>query len=120
MNKSQATQLANQSGLVSWETPWIPVGAAGFRVLSTTISWAAFALTNGAFSVVGTDDPAQAAASEVLLTISSTHGTFPTVGATAANAMVVLSNCPGYVKWKYTRAAGGTAGQFNLFTTATE
>lgn len=107
-----------QSGAGSWVSDPIAVGAAGFRVASLTLSWGAVASTAGVLAAEGTDDPTFA--TWVPLTVSVTHGTWPNVAAVAANAMVVLSNCPGFVRLKYTRSAGGGADQFNVYATLTE
>jgi hypothetical protein len=87
-------------------------------MMSCTLVWSAVASTAGALSFEGTDDPTQAG--YVPLTVASSHGTWPNVGATASSMMVVLSNCPGYVRLKYTRSAGGGAGQFKVYATLTE
>lgn len=112
--------LAAQSGLADWQSEWIPVAAANFRRASFTLAWTLVAATSGTLAFEGTDDPAKAAANVVTLTIATSHGTYPTVGAAAANALVVLDNCPGYVRVKYTRAAGGGAGQFSGFVTRSQ
>lgn len=85
------------------------VVCAGFHV-----EWSAFALTAGTLSVEGTNDPTQVAFQT--MTISVSHGTFPTVGATAAGAIVLVQNPPRFVRLKYTRTAGGTMDQMNAWT----
>ena len=112
-------KLANRSGAADWVSDAIAVGAGGHRVASFTILWAAFAATAGTLSFEGTDDPTNAAASWVPITVAKSHGTFPAVGAVAAKALVLLSNCPGWVRVKYTRSAGGTADQFQTWCTLT-
>lgn len=110
--------LDAQSGLSSWTSAWVRVGKAGYRCISWTTAWAAVAATSGTLSFEGTDDPTQT--SVVALTPTVTHGTYPTVGTAAAAALVVLANCPGWVRMRYTRAAGGAAGQFTQSVTLTE
>jgi len=112
--------LANQSGLASFDTGWIPVGASGFRNISFTAAWLAAASTAFVLSVEGTDDPAQASTSAVPLTLTATHGTWPNVGTSAGNALVAVSDAPAYVRLKGTRSAGGAANQFNVWATVTE
>jgi hypothetical protein len=110
--------LTAQSGTGDWATSWIPVGAAGFRNASLTAKWAAAGSTSGTLSIEGTDDPLGVVA--VALTIDKSHGTYPTVGATASQGLVALSNCPGFIRMKYTRAAGGAASQFDVYATLSE
>lgn len=113
------TQLASQSGLASWSSAWLAVGSAGYRMLSSTIAWSAVAATAGVITFEGSDDPAHAA--PVTLTIDKTHGDdISAVGASAGEAVVVLADCPGWVRIVYTRSAGGGAGQFTMFATLTE
>jgi len=114
--ESYNVTLSAQSGLASWSTPWIPVGVGGWRDLSVTLAWSAVASTSGTLSVEGTDDPTGTIA--VPLTVDVAHGAWPTVGATADKSLVVLSDCPGYVRVVYTRSAGGGAGQFTGAYTA--
>ena len=107
-----------QTGATSWVSEPISVGAGGFRVASLTIGWAAVLATAGVLSVEGSDDPSFTA--WVPLTVAASHGTWPNVAAGASSAMVVLSNCPGYLRLKYTRSAGGAADQFSVYATLTE
>lgn len=118
MQTTSRQVLTAQSGAADWATSWIPVGAAGFRNASLTCKWAAGASTAGTLSVEGTDDPTGAVA--VPLTIDKSHGTFPTVAATASQALVALSNCPGFIRLKYTRSGGGVASQFDAYVTLSE
>lgn len=119
-NRQLADTNGNKSisGAASWSSEWVAVGAGGWRTASFTTSWAAAASTAGVLSFEGTDDPSQTAV--VPLGISVSQGTFPNVGATASQALVVLTNCPGYVRQRYTRSAGGVADQFKSFVTVTE
>lgn len=107
--------MAGQSGVTSFTSDWVPVGAAGFRRASFTLNWAGAASTAGTLSFEGTDDPTQTVA--VPLTLATSHGTFPTVGASAAKALVVIDNCPGWVRLKYTGTGGGAANQFDGWVT---
>lgn len=111
-------KLAPQSGAASWVSAWIPVSQDGWRLASLTVAWGAVAATAGALSIEGTDDPGGTAA--VPLTVATSHGTWPTVGATASAALVVLTNCPGWIRVRYTRTAGGGADQFQTYGTLTE
>lgn len=108
--------LASQSGAASFTSDPIPVAKSGFSRLSLTILWAAVAATAGVLSLEGTDDPTQT--TWVPLTITTYHGTWPNVAATASQALVVLSDCPAFVRIRYTRSAGGGAAQFNAYATA--
>lgn len=121
-NRQLADSNGNKSisGAASWTSEWVAVGAGGWRTASFTTAWGAGASTAGALGFEGTDDPDKAAGSVVPLTTAVSHGTFPTVGATAGKALVVLTNCPGYVRQVYTRSAGGVADQFKSFVTVTE
>jgi len=118
MQVLQKQQVANQSGAASWDSGWIPVAAAGFRNVSMSTSWIAGASTAGTLSWEGTDDPAHGA--PVPLTANTYHGTGLTVGTGAGQTLIAFSGCPGYVRQKYTRSAGGVANQFNLFVTLTD
>lgn len=106
--------LVGQSGLASFSSPWKDTSKS--HCVSFTITWSAFAATAGTLSFEGTDDPLQAA--PVTLTVPTSHGTYPTVGTSAAGCVVVFENCPRYVRCSYTRSAGGTTGQFNVFVGA--
>ena len=114
--------LLGQSGLATYVTPW--VRTRNFHRVSFTIEWTGVAATAGTLSLEGTDVPADdpaappAATSIVPLTITTFHGTWPAVAAVAANALVVVANPPGWVRGRYTRSAGGGAGQFNWRMTA--
>lgn len=99
------------SGAADWNSGWIPVAAGGFRRASFSLAWAAAASTAGTLAFEGTDDAGQTVV--IPLTVATFHGTFPTVGATAGNMLVVLDNCPGWVRLKYTKSGGGAAAQFN-------
>ena len=112
------TYVVNQSGAASWYGPWFD--CATCHQIGFTVSWSAVAATAGTLAIEGTDDTSQAVAGAgganvVTLTVSTSHGTFPTVGTTAANAMVRLENPPHWVRLKYTRSAGGGASQFQAF-----
>jgi hypothetical protein len=109
--------LTGQDGSASFTSAWIPVAVNGFRAASFTLAWAGATSTAGTLSFEGTDDPAQGVV--VPLTINTSHGTFPTVGAAASQALVVINNCPAYVRMKWTRSGGGAAGQFNGYVTLT-
>ena len=120
MSRALAKYLVNQSGLATWYGPW--VNAEQYKQYGFTISWTAVASTDGTLSFQGTDDPAQAVAGAggtnvVTLTVSApAGGTFPTVGAAAANCMVRFENPSHFIRVIYTRVAGGGANQFQAFT----
>lgn len=119
MQAKEPTQIVtNKSGTTSWTSDWISVRAAGYRGISMLIDWAAAALTAGTLSLEGTDHPTQA--KFTTLTVTTSHGTFPAVSTSAANATVILENCPAYVRIKYTQSAGGAASQFNAWATLSE
>lgn len=107
-------------------------GAAGANVFNTkafdcsksktasfTISWGAVAATAGTLKFQGTDDPRVISdpgnAVWVDLTVTTFHGSWPTVGATASQALVVLESLPHYVRLVDTQSAGGGANQFKVF-----
>ena len=84
------------------------VVCAGFHV-----EWEAVALTAGTLSIEGTNDPTQEKFQE--MTISVSHGTWPTVGATAAGAIVLVQNPPRFLRLKYTQSAGGSYDQMDAW-----
>ena len=91
--------------------PWMDcadVVCMGFHA-----EWAAFAATSGTLSIQGTNDPTQVKFQE--MTIAVSHGTFPTVAAAAAGAIVLVQNPPHWVRLKYTRVAGGTTAQMQAW-----
>lgn len=108
--------LVSQSGAADFTSDPIPVAKSGYSRVSLSIFWAAVASTAGVLSLEGTDDPTQT--KWIPLTIQTYHGTWPNVGATASQALVVLSDCPSFVRIKYVRSGGGGAGQFNAYATA--
>jgi len=123
MNDDQLDLLSGQTGVANWVTPWRECSQS--HQVSFTIGWAAAASTAGTLSFEGTDDPTQAAGlvfapetNVVPLTITTFHGTYPTVSTSAANALVILENPPKYVRVKYTFSAGGAAGQFRVMSSA--
>lgn len=107
------TKTFVRSGLGNWETDWIPVGAAGYRDVSLTVSWAAAGSTAGTLSVVGSDDPDV----EVPLTLDKTHGSALTTTSSAGATLISLSGCPALIKVKYARSGGGAADQFTVAAT---
>ncbi len=133
--QSQADLLPATTGLASWVSPF--VDCTYCHQISFTIAWTAVAATAGTLTIEGTDDPTQAnslyshsyayaqvaadftaGTNVVPLTITTTHGTYPTVSTSAANAMVILENPPRFVRVKYTRSAGGGAAQFTVLASA--
>ena len=111
--------MSQQSGVSAFTSSPVAIAADGFRRGSFTLNWAAGgAGTAGTLSFEGTDDPTQNV--WVPLTIATFHGTFPTVGTGAAKALVVLDNCPGYVRLKYTPTGGGAANQFDGWVTKSQ
>lgn len=109
--------MSQQSGAADFTSDPIPVAKDGFRRVSLTLFWSLVASTSGTLSVQGTDDPDLGTDSWVNLTVGTYHGTWPTVGAAKANALVVLDNCPLYVRVKYVKAGGGGANQFQGWAT---
>lgn len=106
-----------QSGAASWVSPWFD--RQKWHLLSWNVWWTAFAATAGTLSLEGTNDPTQILDTTfvpnnpvVPLTITVFHGTWPTVGAIAAAALVNTSEGQAFERLKYTRGAGGTTGQF--------
>lgn len=110
--------LDAKSGLADWLSDPVPVAADGWRRASFTLLWSAIASTAGVLSFEGTDDPA--GTSWVVLTVSTFHGTYPNVAAAAAVALIVLDNCPGWIRVRYTRSGGGAAAQFNGWVTRSQ
>ena len=103
--------IVNGSMLANILGPWIDcadVVCMGFHA-----EWAAFAATSGTLSIQGSNDPTQTKFQE--MTISVSHGTWPTVGATAAGAIVLIQNPPHWLRLKYTRVAGGTTNQMQAW-----
>lgn len=115
--QSYNTTLPKQNGTASWTSDWFRVGAAGYRVASLTIGWTEVSPSSGAITFEGTDDPDKAVA--VLLTVPTFHGTL-TVTSSASQGLAVLSNCPGYIRVRYSRISGGGANQFTVAVTLTE
>ena len=110
----QPEYIVDASMLADVQGEWLDcdtVVAIAFHV-----EWSAFAATDGTLSIEGTNDPTQTKFQA--LTINVSHGTFPTAGATAAGAIVILQNPPRFVRLKYTRTAGGTTGQMNAWVEA--
>ena len=116
--QSKLDLIPAKSGLANWTSDWIPVASGGYRMASLQVNWTAVAATNGTLSVEGTNDASKTVVTS--LTIDKSHGTYPTVGATASSAMVNVSDCPGWIRVKYTRVAGGGAGQFTGFISLSE
>lgn len=114
--------VVNQSGVPAYTTPWFR--ALDWHRVSFTVSWAGFAATAGVLSFEGTDFPADdvvnipPAGLIVPLTITTFHGTFPNVAATAGRALVILENPPGWVRGRYTPSGGGTVNQFQWLVAA--
>lgn len=112
------TLFSAQSGLASFNSDWIPVGGGGLRTGSFTLAWTAVAATAGVFSFEGTDDPNQAGG--VVLATPIVHGSPLAVSTSAGQSLIVLTNCPGWLRVRYARSAGGGAGQFFGWATFTE
>ena len=112
-NPKDDAYLVGQTGLSSWQGPWFDASLC--HELGFTVAWTAVAATNGTLYIEGTDDPDKGALNVVPLTISTSHGTWPTVAAIAGNAMVRVSNPPHFIRLGYTRIAGGGAAQFKAF-----
>lgn len=116
----QLASLQNQSGLATFQSPW--VDATKWRVVAFEIDWTAVAATAGTLAIEGSLDyripdsgPFVPSALKIVpMTITTSHGTWPTVGVSAANAMVILENTPPLVRVTYTRSAGGAVNQFNV------
>lgn len=107
--------LVGVSGGASFNGGWIDTQA--FRVVAFNVSWTAVAATNGTISFEATNDPLQQAGSIVALTITTIHGNggVLTVGTSASAIGVVIENTFAFHRLKYTRSAGGGAGQFNAW-----
>lgn len=118
MYARQETIFSAQSGLASFVSGWIPVGRAGLRMASLTLVRTAVASTAGTFSFEATDDPDEAGG--VVLSTPIVHGSPLLVDASAGQSIVVLANCPGSLRVRYTRTGGGGAGQFFVWGTFTE
>lgn len=108
--------VQNQSGSSTWQSGWFDCSKS--HCVSFTVSWTAVALTAGTLSLQGTDDPTKAATSVVTLTLSTTHGTWPTVSTTASAGLAIIENAPRFVRVVFTSTAGGGANQFNVFVGA--
>lgn len=116
MHVYNAQTISDESGAASFVSDWLAVGAAGYADASYTLAWAAAASTDGALTFEGTDDPSGTKFAP--LTIDKQHGSdISAVDANAGTAVVVLTSCPGYVRVRYTRVAGGAAAQFNGYVT---
>lgn len=116
MHVYNAQTISDESGAASFVSDWLAVGAAGFADASYTLDWTAVASTAGALTFEGTDDPS--GAKSAALTVDKQHGSdISAVDANAGTAVVILTNCPGYVRVRWTRSAGGGAAQFNAFVT---
>ncbi len=120
-NPQDIAYLANKSGLATFSGPWFDASLC--KSVSFQLAWSAVAATNGTLSIEGTNDSAEAAADIVTIAVAAAgigasvefQGTWPTVGAIAANALVTLRDPPHFVRVSYTRVAGGGANQFQGF-----
>jgi hypothetical protein len=107
--------LSSQSGLASWTSEWIDTRR--YRFLLLLFSWSAAAGTAGTLGLEGTLDPAKAAQNihDISSIVTVYYGTWPTVAASAGACTIPLDKVFPYLRLKYTRAAGGAAGQFSPY-----
>jgi hypothetical protein len=106
------TAQAAQSGAASWSGPWFD--ARRWLEVWAALSWTAVGSTSGTIDLEGCVDPDQGSGNVVSLSakIKIYYGTWPTVGTSAAQVSVPLLAVPPYLRWKYTRSAGGGSNQF--------
>lgn len=118
--------IYNQSGIASFNAPWID--CSRFSSLVLNVWWTAVELTDGTLSVEGSNDyrtgqtqsPASASIVTLVLTTPAdgetggfmgNSGSF-TVSTTASGFIAILKPPPRLVRFAYTRTAGGGANQF--------
>lgn len=109
-----STYLTNQSGVGSFQGTWVACFIGELAIWE--VWWSAFAGTAGSLALQGTQDQQAVPSASRIITLpaltSGVYGAWPTVGATAGNAVAMIKSPFSRMRLTYTSSGPGTVNQF--------